>query len=129
MATPTATVTHLPTGRTWTVPAFTSKPNNRRRVALRAASVGDRGGMLPCAACGALTAATGVHTLATDLGPVSVAVGEADRVVNDHPAFRVSAPVAYAAQTVANVCAACNGSDARAAHLDTLERVALRLLG
>ena len=119
----TVTVTHKATGRSWTVPAFTSRPNNRYRVAYRAASVEDVDGLLPCAGCGNLTGATD-----TTYRGIVVAVGQADRIVNDLDAFEVTGEVAYGLATTVNVCPAHNGSKRRDGVHNALEAAALARL-
>ena len=121
-----ATVTHNATGRTWTVRAFTSKPNNRQRVGLRIAQSGQAGPVIPCAVCAEPTADTGTNapTVETPYGPLTVPTGQADRIVNDHPAFMVDRPVAYDKATVANVCHRHNArSKATAYDAQTLARM------
>ena len=113
----TVTVTHLPTGRTWNVPTFTSKPNNTTRVALRMDAAGREGELTaPCAVCGEATAATAdtAPVVETPYGPVTIPTGHADRAVNDLPSFTVEGgKVAYVRGTVINTCARHNLSSKR----------------
>lgn len=127
----TTTVHHHATGESFTVPAFTTRPNHAARV--RAALVGATlesadPALVACVACDRLVA-VGDATVTVDGRAVAVGAMQVDRVVNDHPAFTVDATVAYAASTTVPTCAACNGSPtARARVLDALESAALERL-
>jgi hypothetical protein len=120
------TVVHLPTGMAWVVRGFTSRPGDpmKKRLALATLEVLEDGHVL-CPVTG--------ERLAT--GPRSglwhggrLASIAADRVVMDHPAFRVTGPVAYALETVVGTSPVVNGSGERVLHLPTLERLALERL-
>jgi hypothetical protein len=128
----TTTVTHIPTGERFEVPAFTTRPSHgaRMRAALHGRSTRvAHGGFTPCAGCARFVATTDA-TVTVNGDAVAVAVAQIDRVVNDHPAFRVDgAPVAYAPATTVLVCPRCNGAPtARATVLDGLEVAALARL-
>jgi uncharacterized Zn-binding protein involved in type VI secretion len=130
--TTTTTVTYLPTGERWTVPAFGTRPSHgaRMRAALHGRSTRvANGGFTPCAGCARFIATTDA-TVTVNGAPFAVGIAQVDRVVNDHPAFRVDgAPVAYAPATTVLVCARCNGAPtARAQVLDGLEVAALARL-
>ena len=101
-----------PFGTVWEVPAEGARPNlaARRRAMLTDADA--FAGFVRCAACGVLCATeTG-----TEVDGFAVAVAQADRAVNDLPAFVVldaegrPARAAYAVATVLPVCPEHNGS-------------------
>jgi uncharacterized Zn-binding protein involved in type VI secretion len=122
----TTTVHHIPTGDRFTVPAFTTRPNHRARVTAAVGTALESGALVACAGCGRLVA-VGDATVTIDGAPVAVGALQCDRVVNDHPAFRIDgAPVAYHRATTVAVCARCNGAPTdRARVLDALEAAAL----
>jgi hypothetical protein len=120
------TVVHLPTGMAWVVRGFTSRPGDpeKKRLALDGLEVLE-GGHVICPVTGERLA-TGPRASLWHGG--RLASISADRVVQDHPAFRVTGPVAYALETVVGISPVANGSGVRALHLPTLERLALARL-
>jgi hypothetical protein len=129
-----ATVEHLPSGARWMVETPDHRPSALRRTSLRGPF--DDHGWTPCVGCGAETPrrAMVVFTPPTERHPngraIAVAPGQADRIVRDHPAFRVDGDLGYGPATVANVCSGCNGSEGRHVPrtLRHLESRALELL-
>jgi len=126
------TVTHLPTGESFTVPGEAARPAHRVRLALALAGRPvTPEGWTPCEVTGVLLAAGPRAELRDGARLASVA---ADRVVNDHPDFRVTTPdgrparVAYSRRTVVAVDPVVNGSGERDAHRDALARAALARL-
>ena len=127
-----ATVTYLPTGEKWTVPGEAARPNHRVRLAAALAGrTVTPEGWTTCEVTGVLLATGPRAELRDGARLASVA---ADRVVNDHPEFRVTGPdgrparVAYHPRTVVAVDPVVNGSGSRADHRDALARAALRRL-
>ena len=127
-----ATVTYLPTGERWVVPGETTRPAHRARLAAALAGrTVTPEGWTTCEVTGVLLAAGPRAALRDGARLASVA---ADRVVNDHPEFRVTGPdgrparVAYHPRTVVAVDPVVNGSGERPGLRDDLARAALRRL-
>jgi hypothetical protein len=129
----TTTVTHLATGKAWLVPAATYRPSHSARVRAmlagadrcEAACCADR--TTVCAGCGRFVAIDAPMASVTINGErIAVGAAQADRIANDHPAFVVGAPIAYAPATTVATCAACNGAPSqRREVLAALETAAL----
>lgn len=120
------TVVHLPTGMAWEVRGFTSRAGDpeKKRLALAGLEVMD-GGHILCPVTGERLAVGPRADLWHGGRLASIA---ADRVVMDHPAFRVTGPVAYALATVVGCSPVANGSRERHLWLPGLERLALARL-
>lgn len=140
-----STVTDTRTGHVYAVPMGTctkdhgcthggsSRPKNADRTRKASVGVTVSDGMTRTACCGKLVGTTGEVTH----GDFIIAVGECDRVVNDHPDFTVSHPVHYSESTLVWTCKAHNGSGRRTesevreslyvAALDRLQRYGRRV--
>ncbi len=126
-----ATVTYLPTGEIFLVPAFVYRPSLSARVAAALHGRGTRiesGEFVPCDGCSRFVSA-GDGSVTVNGRTVAVAALQVDRACNDLRAFVVSCPVGYHPATCIITCPSCNGSPSRRVEWESwLESAALARL-